>query len=319
VVDLEAGATPLDFAYHVHTELGHRCRGAKVNDAIVPLTHPLRTGDQVAIITGKENNPSRDWLNPAAHYLKTSVALQKVRSWFKRQEQQKYLANGQAAWEKLARREGIAKNDIEKALTYFKFKTPQELFIALGSGTLGAVSVLNKIKFPEEAEPKKGVAIPEKPLEKPVSGKRQPLQIEGVGNLLTQLARCCRPIPGDAILGYITKGRGITIHQPDCHNIQFTLKRHPERLCRVNWGEETERTYPVELRIEANDRTGLIRDISNIIAAEHLSLLGLSSRVDKIENRAYIDLIIEIESLNPLKKIIQKLQQVPGIIHVKRG
>ena len=152
---MQAGATPLDFAYHVHTELGHRCRGAKVNDMMVPLTHPLRTGDQVTIIAGKESQPSRDWLNPAAHYLKTNAALQKVRSWFKRQEQQNYLAAGQALWEKTCRREGIAKNDIEKALAYFKFKNVQELLIAMGSGTLGIISVINRIKHPEGEESKK--------------------------------------------------------------------------------------------------------------------------------------------------------------------
>jgi GTP pyrophosphokinase len=318
VFDLESGATPLDFAYHVHTELGHRCRGAKVNDMIVPLTQPLRTGDQVSILTGKESLPSRDWANPAAHYLKTTVALQKVRSWFKRQEQQKYLAQGQALWEKLSRRENITKPDLEKAVSYFKFKNQQELFIAIGSGTLGAISVLNKIKHPEMDEDKKVPIIPEKTLEKPLPGKPGELQIEGVGNLLTQLARCCRPIPGDAILGYITKGRGITIHQQDCRNIQFSVKRHPERLFTVSWGAETADTYQVEIRIEADDRAGLIRDISNIIAAQHLSLLGLNTRVDKLENRAYISLTIEIKSLTPLKKILLQLQQIPGVTTVQR-
>lgn len=317
VFDLEAGATPLDFAYHVHSDLGHRCRGAKVNDMIVPLTHPLRTGDQVAIITGKENHPSRDWLNPATHYLKTSAALQKVRSWFKRQEQQNHLAAGQTLWEKLARREGIAKNDVEKALTYFKFKNLQELFIAIGSGTVGAISVLNKIKHPEGEDSKKSF-IPEKTAERPAQSPNQALQIEGIGNLLTQLARCCRPIPGDAILGYITKGRGVTIHQQECHNVQFSLKRHPERLFTVQWGNETARVYQVEIRMEANDRAGLIRDISNVIAAQHLSLLGLTSRVDKLENRAFISMTLEIKSLSPLKKILQQLQQIPGVTHAQR-
>ena len=157
------------------------------------------------------------------------------------------------------------------------------------------------------------MSLPEKTPEKAAHTKKEELQIEGVGNLLTQLARCCRPIPGDAILGYITKGRGITIHQQDCRNIQFTLKRHPERLFTVNWGKETAQTYQVEIHIEADDRAGLIRDISNIIAAQHLSLLGLNTRVDKLENRAFISLTIEIKSLNPLKKILQQLQQVPGV------
>jgi GTP pyrophosphokinase len=316
VVDLEAGATPLDFAYHVHSELGHRCRGAKVNDMIVPLTYPLRTGDQISIIAGKENNPSRDWLNPASRYLKTSAALQKVRSWFKRQEQQHYFALGESQWEKLARREGVSKNEVDKALAYFKFKNTDELFIAIGSGVLGAISVLNKIKHPEADESKKETIL-EKPVEKPLSSAGE-LQIEGVSNLLTQLAHCCRPIPGDAILGYITKARGITIHQQHCRNIQFTRKRHPERLFQVTWGSQVSQSYQVEIRIEAEDRAGLIRDISNVIAAEQVNLLGLNSRLDKLENRAFISLTVEVKSLPPLKKILQQLQQVPSVTFVQR-
>lgn len=317
VFDLPAGATPLDFAYHVHSELGHRCRGAKVNDMMVPLTYPLRTGDQVSVITGKESSPSRDWLNPASHYLKTATALQKVRSWFKRQEQQRFLEAGQALWEKTAKREGISKHDIEKALSHFKFKNTQELFINIGSGTLGVIAVLNKIKHPEVEE--KVVLPTEKLVEKPEKLKKEELQIEGVGNLLTQLARCCRPIPGDAIVGYVTKGRGITIHQQECRNIQLTLKRHPEKLLTVTWGKNTSQTYQVEINIEADDRSGLIRDISNVILAQQLSLLGLNTRVDKLENRAFISLTVEVQGVNPLKKIMQQLQQIPGIIQLKRA
>lgn len=319
VFDLQAGATPLDFAYHVHTDIGHRCRGAKVNEIMVPLTHQLRTGDQVSIIVGKESQPSRDWMNHGAHYLKTNVALQKVRSWFKRQEQQNHLTAGQALWEKNCRREGISKNDIEKSLPYFKFKNVQELLIAIGSGTIGIITVINRIKYPEGEEIKKNHDVTEKQQKKIQAKKSQGMQIEGVGNLLTQLARCCKPIPGDSILGYITKGRGITIHQTDCRNIQFTLKRHPERLFTVSWGQQTDQFYPVEINIEADDRPGLIRDITNIIAAEHLSVLGLNSRVNKLEDRAYISLTIEIKSLNPLKKVLAHLQQVPGVLQVKRG
>ncbi len=319
VYDLEAGATPLDFAYHVHSDLGHRCRGAKVNDTIVPLNHPLRTGDQVFIITGKELNPSRDWLNPTAHYLKTSAALHKVRNWFKRQEQKNHLALGQTQLEKLARREGLTKSDIEKAPAHFKFKNLQELFIAIGSGTLGAMSVLNKIKQPGHDEKPTELFIPEKILDKPVTGKMGEFQIEGIGNLLTQLARCCNPIPGDAILGYITKGRGITIHQQTCRNLQYTLKRHPERLFAVNWGKDTKNAYHVAIYIEADDRAGLIRDISNIIAAQHLSLLGLNTHVDKLNNKAFINLTIDIKNLVSLKKILQQLTQITGVIRVRRG
>ncbi|MBS0351822.1 MAG: bifunctional (p)ppGpp synthetase/guanosine-3',5'-bis(diphosphate) 3'-pyrophosphohydrolase, partial [Proteobacteria bacterium] len=265
-------------------------------------------------ITGKEINPSRDWLNPAAHYLKTSEALHKVRNWFKRQEQSKYLAMGQTQWEKLARREGVPKNLAEKALPFFKFKNLAELYIAIGSGNLGAISVLHRVR-PEEL---KKELVPEKLIEKPVSIKTGEFQLEGTANLLTQLARCCKPIPGDAILGYITKGRGISIHQQSCRNIQYISKKHPERLFLVSWGKETKDIYPVEIQIEAEDRAGLVRDISNVIAAHHLSLLGLTTQVDKLKNLAYIKIHFDIPGLDLLNKILQQLSQVPGVVRIHR-
>lgn len=318
VFDLEVGATPLDFAYHVHTDLGHRCRGAKVNNVMAPLTYPLRTGDEVSILTGKEKQPSRDWLNPSAHYLKTSVAQQKVRSWFKKQEQQNHIAAGLALWEKMSRREGLAKNDLEKAIPYFKFKNIQEILIAIGSGTLGIISVINRIKNPEGEEAKKVVMIHEKADEKRSIQKSKGLQIEGVSHLLTQLARCCKPIPGDAIIGFITRGRGVTIHQQECRNIQFMMKRHPEKLCEVNWGAQQDQAYTVEIHLEAEDRPGLLRDISSLIAAEHVSLLGLNTRTDKLESRAYIQFTVELKSLPLLKKLLAELSKISGVLRARR-
>lgn len=210
---------------------------------------------------------------------------------------------------------GLLKAISRKQLLFFKFKNPQELFIAIGSGTLGLISVFNKIKNIGTEESIKIPSLPEKPA-KTIQGE---FQIEGVANLLTQLARCCKPIPGDSIIGYITKGRGIVIHRQDCRNLQFTLKRHPERLFNVAWGKETKQGYQVTLAIEADDRTGLIRDITNIIAGQHLSLLGLNTRVDTLENRAYINLTVEVKSLEPLKKILQQLHQVTGVTRVERS
>jgi GTP pyrophosphokinase len=318
VFDLEKGATPLDFAYHVHTDIGHRCRGAKVNDIMVPLSYELQMGDQVSIITGKENQPSRDWINPATQFLKTNAAKQKVRNWFKRQEQQHHLADGIAIWEKACRREGVSKHEIEKVFPIYKFKNAQELLMSIGSGIIGVTSVINRLKHPEGEELKKSVILPEKKIEKAPSVKSSGLQIEGVGKLLTQLAHCCQPIPGDSIIGYITKGRGVTIHQQDCHNILFTLQRYPERLLKVSWGSTQEQAYPVTLLIEADDRHGLVRDITNIIAAEHISLLGLTTRVNKLDNKAYIHFTIELKNLSPLKKLLVHLRQVSAVNEIRR-
>ncbi len=318
IFDLEAGATPLDFAYHIHSAIGHRCRGAKVNDMIVPLTHVLKTGDQVTIITGKESQPSRDWLNPTANYLKTNNAKHKVRSWFKKLEQQAHLTAGSSAWEKICRREGIAKSEIEKAASLFKFKSGQELLMAIGVGTMGVATVLNRLRGGDNETAKRSATFTEKIIEKIHPKKREGIQIEGIDNLLTQLAHCCKPIPGDPIVGYITMGRGVTIHQQNCRNLNYTLKRYPERLLKVNWSEQANQSYPVEIHLLAEDRAGLIRDITNVIATEHISLLGINTRVNKLENQAYINLIIEIKSLNPLRKILAQLQQIPGITQVRR-
>lgn len=319
IFDLENGATPLDFAYHVHTDIGHRCRGAKVNDIMVPLTYELQTGDQVSILTGKESQPSRDWINPATQFLKTNAAKHKVRNWFKRQEQQNHINNGMAIWEKAARREGIAKNEIDKAFSFYKLKNAQELLIAIGSGIIGVTSVTNRLKTPLEEDLKKTpvLPLPTKKIEKIPSTSRG-LQIEGVGNLLTQLAHCCNPIPGELIIGYITKGRGVTIHQQECRNIIFSLQRYPERLLQVNWGNKQDQGFPVTLLIEADDRPGLVRDITNVIAAERISLLGLNTRVDRLDNKAHINLTIELKSLTPLRKLLTLLQRVPAVNQIRR-
>lgn len=319
VFDLEQGATPLDFAYHVHTDIGHRCRGAKVNNVMAPLTYELHTGDQVSILTGKESQPSRDWINPTTQFLKTNAAKHKVRSWFKRQEQQNHLHQGMLIWEKMCRREGIAKNEIENAFTFYKFKNAQELLMALGSGMIGVISVINRLKNPEGEELKKpSPAPPVKKIEKVHTPTKGGLQIEGVGNLLTHLAHCCQPIPGDLITGYVTKGRGVAIHQQACPNITHTLKRYPERLLQVTWGDKQDQIFPVTLLIESEDRPGLIRDITQIIAAEKLSLLGLNTRVDKLDNKAYITLTVELKSLNPLHKLLSELQRLPNIYQIRR-
>ena len=235
VYDLRASATPLDFAYHVHTEVGHRCRGAKVNGQLVTLTHHLKTGDQVHIITAKTGQPSRDWLNPQRNYLNTPHAISKVRHWFKKEAYQNNLAEGQIMWEKAARRAGLNKAVLNKVISHFNFKKIDDLIAAIGAGDLGLTNVIHYLKeqdrTPQEAPIEQTIIKPST-----VKPSTSPLEIAGVDNLLTQLAKCCKPIPGDAILGYITQGRGITIHQKDCYNIKSASDNRPERIIAVNWG-----------------------------------------------------------------------------------
>lgn len=267
VLDLRAGATSLDMAYLIHTEIGHRCRGAKVNGVMVTLTYALKTGDRVEILTTKSGHPSRDWMNPHLGYLKTEHALAKVRHWFHQQN------------------------------SHENIPTPEE--------KVTPKSVPTKFELPKSTHATRHNA-------------GAYIGIEGIGNLLTQLARCCRPIPGDPIIGYITQGRGISIHHQNCFNIKQALKSRSHRIIAVNWGKALPKKYPVDLVIETDDRPALLRDISNIIADEQIPILALNCHVDKLHNRAFINLTIEISGLDSLNKITRRLKQLPEISVIKR-
>lgn len=317
IYDLKNGATPLDFAYHVHSEIGHRCRGAKVNNVLVPLTHRLNTGDHVSIMTGKESHPSRDWLNPSLGYLKTGIALAKVKHWFKKQNYEENVTAGQALWEKFFRREKIGRVDLDPVAHKLNLKNAQDLFAALGAGEITPTHVQHQIKEPHEIK----LTTPQETIIKPHPQRKKPsshLYIEGVGNLLTQLAKCCKPIPGDNILGYITRGRGVSIHQRSCPNIQDAVVNKPHRIMEVQWGEKQPASYSVDISIIGNDRPGLIRDITGVIANENISIVGINTQISTAENAAYINLTIEIKSLDPLQNIMKQLRQVNDVVRVER-
>lgn len=318
VFDLSAGATPLDFAYHLHTDVGHRCRGAKVNGALAPLTHKLKTGDRVEIVTAKESKPSRDWLNVNAGYLTTQQARQKVRHWFKRANYQHDLEEGANIWEKHYRREGFKKSDINKAYKRFNFKSPDDLLASIGQNDIGIITIINFLKGEEPNLSEKSsdiTAIKQAAIEKTA---KSGLVIEGVGNLLTSIAKCCKPIPGDPIIGYITKGRGVTIHHETCRNIKQAIKYRSERILDVHWGMQKSEVYPVSISIEADDRGGLLRDISACITNEKIPIIGIQSHLDKIKDRGYIHLTIEISSLETLERLLNQLKNIPAVISAKR-
>jgi GTP pyrophosphokinase len=315
VLDLPQGVTPLDFAYHVHSQVGHRCRGAKVNGHIVPLTYELKTGDRVEVLTGKDERPSRDWINPHLNYLKTSRAKAKVLHWFKMQNYDKNRDAGREILDKELKNLGIKSDRLNDLISSLNFKRMDDLLAALGRGDIKLSQILNKV-LPAEAETSPVLHIV-KPLAKPeVTGSD--LSIEGVGNLLTHMARCCQPVPGDEVVGYITVGRGVSVHKQDCSNIIHASTKQKQRFLQVNWGSSTRDHYVVDLLIKAFDRPGLLKDVTSLLANEKAHVYALQTQSHRQDNRAFIKLTVEVDGLNGLSRLLNKLEQIPNILEAKR-
>lgn len=318
VVDLSVGATPLDFAYHVHTEVGHSCRGAKVNGRIVPLTYQLQIGEQVDIITGKECAPSRDWLRPSLAYLKSTRARAKVRHWFKQQDREHNIATGRTMLEKEFKRLALTSLDYKTVAKKVHFDGVEDMYAAVGAGDLGPGQVVNAAQSLVDQGENRQIELSRQWSVSPSRFKQSDVIIDGVGNLLTQIAKCCKPVPGDAITGYITVGRGVSIHRQDCNQVLQLQAQEPERIIQVSWGLKPEETYPVDVLIEAYDRHGLLRDITVLLSTESVNLLAANTLTDTNDNTASIRLIVEITSLESLGLILAKLNRLPNIISVAR-
>lgn len=319
-IDLPKGATPLDFAYRVHTEIGHNCRGAKINGRIVPLNYSLQTGEQVEIITGKQGAPSRDWLNPNLGYITTSRARAKIVHWFKLQARDQNVAAGKAMLERELARLALPPVDFEKVAEKANYKTADDMFAALGAGDLRLAHVVGYAQ--SLVEPERGneqlELIPRKP-SKVGHGKRGDIQIQGVGNLLTQMAGCCQPLPGDPIVGYITQGRGVSIHRQDCASVLQLEAREPERIIQVNWGPVPVQTYPVDIVVRAFDRSGLLRDVSQVLLNDRINVLAVNTRSNKDDNTASMLLTIEIPGLDALGRLLARIAQLPNVIEARRN
>jgi len=318
IVDLQAGATPLDFAYHIHTDIGHRCRGAKVNGQIVQLTHKLETGDRVEVLTVKSGQPSRDWLSPHLGYLNTSRARQKVQAWFKQQNHDANVAAGRQALEREFQRLGLSDVSLEKLASRFHFDKPDDFLASLGRGEIKPTQIMNAVQ--ELVEPTlKESPIPVAP-ERHRKTHREPegLTIQGVGNLLTRMARCCNPLPGDPIVGFITRGQGITVHRSDCPNALRHHNENEERLIEVSWGQGEGRLYPVEVEITAHERAGLLRDITGLLANEKLNVLAVNTLTDKHAHIARMTFTVEIPDVEMLSKVLALLDQIPNVMDVRR-
>lgn len=316
IMDLPLGATPLDFAYTVHSEVGHRCRGAKVNAKIVPLTYALKTGEQVTILTAKEAKPSRDWLNPHLGYIKSSRAKAKIHHWFKQQDFEKNCQEGLDVLDREIKKLGIKSPNFDKVAKELNFKKSDDMHAALGRGDIRIGQIISKLSPPPVKEkllaPSK---VEHKP--KPPAAKGD-IHIEGVGNLLTHIARCCQPVPGDAIIGYITLGRGISIHKQDCPNILHATEKQQKRFIEVAWGEKVRENYPVDLYVVSYDRHGLLRDITTLLTNEKVNVFSLTTHTDKNENKAFLQLSVEVEGLLGLSRLLDKIKQLPNVIEARR-
>ena len=325
VIDLPMGSTPLDFAYYIHSNIGHRCIGAKISGRIVPFTYQLQTGDQVEILTSKTPNPSRDWLNPNLNYLHSARARAKVQHFFKVQDRDKYLAQGKELLETELAKLKLDKIELKAAVQRFNVTQVDDLYVAIASGNARLQQVVNFLQ--QQDEKYKPIIDPEpQSLVKPnqqwqkAAVDNNGITVSGVGNLLTHIARCCQPVPGDEIIGFITQGRGISIHRADCEQLNHLLTTQAEREVDVQWGQSmsTQQHYQVNFQLVALDRQGLVRDISTIIANERISILGMDSRTDDTQNTVTMTFKIEISNNEALMKLLNKISQIDDVVEVKR-
>ncbi len=314
VVDLPRGATPLDFAYHIHTDVGHRTRGAKVDGHIVPLTYELQTGQQVEILTAKQGAPSRDWLSPYLGYLKTSRARSKVRHWFNQQNLEKNVAAGREAVDREMHRLGVSGVDLEEIAGRLGYDKPEELFAAVGRGDVTTAQVAANLQELARPSPE-----PEPPVRAPRRGETAgDVKIEGVGDLLTRMARCCKPVPNDPIVGYITRGRGVTVHRQDCPNMLRLDGAQHQRLIEVQWAGAPTHTYPVDVLVEAVDRQGLLRDVTAVLANEKINVTSMSTRTEHGSITARIDLTLEVTDMGQLSRVLSRMNQLPNVVEARR-
>jgi GTP pyrophosphokinase len=310
IIDLPAGSTPIDFAYHVHTTVGDRCRGAKVNNKLIPLDYTLKTGEQVEILTAKQGGPSRDWLNPNLGLVRTQRARSKIKAWFKKQNREQNVTQGKEILEHEIQRLGLTELDENglKTLAQNYQRTPEELYNAIGCGDLTIGRVVNKLLEAKESDdilvvvPATSEAVP-----------TEAVTVLGLKGLLTAMAKCCNPTPGDEIIGYITRGHGATIHRQDCPNILRIKDR--ERLVKVSWGENV-RTYPVPIRIRAFDRQGLMGDITTLLNTESVNIVDVQVGISK--NLADLRLVIEVRDINQLSRMLARIENLPNVLEAQR-
>jgi len=313
VIDLPGGSTPIDFAYALHTDLGHRCRGAKVDGAMVPLDYKLANGQRVEIVTAKTGGPSRDWLNPSLGYMVSSRARHKARQWFNAMELAQTIAAGRALIERELQREGMTGASLEALAQKLGFAKPDELFAAVGREEVRVrdlqVALRGEAPAAEEAAP---VVARKAKAESGGGG----ILVVGIDRLLTQLARCCKPAPPDPIVGFVTRGRGVSIHRAGCRSFQALLQQHPERMIDAQWGRQDESVFAVDVIVRANDRPGLLRDISEIFSRERINVTGV--RTASRHQVASMEFTVEIGGIEQLQRTLAQIREVPGVFGAAR-
>ncbi len=319
VLDLPRGSTPLDFAYHIHTDVGHGFRGAKVNGKIVPIGYELKNGEQVEILTSKQSKPSRDWLNPHLGYLTGARARAKVRAWFRQQDFANNVADGRDVVEKEFQRLGIAEVNFDFLTKQFKRPSTDEFFAAVGCGDITSAQIagrLSALVLPATQQPGKAPLRARPSTTK--NDQSDSVRIMGVGDLVTHVARCCKPVPYDQIVGYITRGRGVTVHRNDCRNLLRLKREEPERLIDVEWSRGSQQTYVVDIYVRAFDRQGLLRDITEVLSNEQLNVTAVNTLTDPKSNFANMTLTLDINDVEQLSQALTKLEQLPNVMEAVR-
>ncbi|WP_427912520.1 RelA/SpoT family protein [Ramlibacter sp. MMS24-I3-19] len=317
MVELPRGATPVDFAYSVHTSLGHRCRGARVDGAMVPLNTPLQNGQTVEIVAAKEGGPSRDWLNPELGFLASHRARAKARAWFNEQVRHETVARGREAVEKLLQRVGRTAVNQGDVATQLGFKSAEDLFFVVGKDEYSLRNIETLLHPPEAPLPQDDYLL----LKKARSPERSPkggVLVVGIDSLLTQLARCCKPAPPDAIAGFVTRGKGVSIHRTDCSNFRELASRNAERVIDVEWDrpKEGQALYPVDVAVEATDRQGLLRDISEVFAKEKMNVVGVQTQ--SVRGTAWMTFTVEIGDAARLGRVLGLVREVSGVLSARR-
>jgi GTP pyrophosphokinase len=310
VIDLPKGSTPVDFAYRLHTDIGHRCRGAKVDGHLVPLNTPLANGQRVEITAAKTGGPSRDWLAPG--FLHSPRARQKVKAWFAAQQEEEMLAQGRAYIAKELQRDGQTQANLEELSHKLGFKNPDAMYLAAARGEVGPRAVLVALRgTPEEVE-----VAPEMLTKQSKVGESRILVV-GVDKLMTQLGSCCKPVPPDAVAGFVTRGRGVSVHRIDCANFRNMAARNPERVIDAQWGGKQAGIYATDLQVEADDRQGLLRDISEVLSKEKINVTAVKTQSKS--GTARMGFTIELASAEQLQRVLDRVGEVEGVTVVRRG
>jgi GTP pyrophosphokinase len=316
VVEMPADSTPLDFAYHVHTQIGHRCRGAKVNGRIVPLTYKVQNGDKIEIITGKNEQPSRDWLSPQLGYLAATRSRTKVRNWFRQRDKDQNKRHGREILDRELSRLNVRDIPVDAIAKQLKLKDSDAMCVALGAGDITSAAIASALQNLRKDDPKDIIRKRRQRTRKATNAGS--IAISGVGDLLYNVARCCRPVPPEDISGYITIGRGVSIHRQDCGNLLSLKKRHAERVIEVDWGSASDAIYPAELMLHAFDRQGLLRDISTILADEKVSVDSVQTETNKRTMQAEMRLSIAVPDFPAVSRVTDRLEQLPNVTAVRR-